>query len=56
MDGSQPKGQSHLFLVRLWLNEDGSDGEPRACHGKVQHIITGNAASFNDLPTLDGDC
>jgi hypothetical protein len=53
--GQRP-GTSHLFLVRLWEGpgegtgvEGASDGEWK---GKVQHVVSGEAHNFEDLPSL----
>ncbi|HEX8218843.1 MAG TPA: hypothetical protein VF914_06480 [Chloroflexia bacterium] len=48
---------SQLFLVRLWKgNENGdgrvSDAEEHRVEGKVQHVLSGEATSFNDWPAL----
>ncbi|HYO49213.1 MAG TPA: hypothetical protein VEW94_05125 [Chloroflexia bacterium] len=53
-DGSQ------LFLVRLWLDlggeAQGQTGGPQEGHsqwrGRVQHVMSGKAASFDDWPAL----
>jgi len=38
---------SHLFLVRVWAEEDG-DGQAEWC-GKVQHVLSGKAGHFARL-------
>lgn len=43
--------RSQLFLVRLWA-EKGSDNEEKEWHGRVQHIVSGEAHTFHDWPTL----
>ncbi len=54
--------ESELFLVRVWaepvkirriMEQEGVDlpGQEH-WHGKVQHVLSGKAASFNDWPTL----
>jgi hypothetical protein len=48
-EGRQP-GRSDLFLVRLWVGEEG-DGE-REWRGKVQRAVTGEAHYFRDWPEL----
>ena len=57
MEMNQEPHSSQLFLVRLWT--DGADGVDGArsdgesgVHGKVQHVLTGKAASFDDWPAL----
>ncbi|MDQ6694012.1 MAG: hypothetical protein M3014_06280 [Chloroflexota bacterium] len=57
---------SHLFLVRLWLEPATAVGAPaeqeavappakwEGCHGRVQHVISGEAVSFVDWTTLAG--
>jgi hypothetical protein len=44
------KSQSHLFLVRIWRDEQAVEQE--RWQGKVQHIVTGQAGSFQDWPAL----
>ncbi len=41
---------SHLFTVRLWLEELGN-GQTEV-RGKVQHVTSGEARYFRDWPTL----
>ena len=48
---------SQFFLVRLWPGNSGEDGttgsdEEDGVRGKVQHVLSGEAASFNDWPAL----
>ena len=43
--------RSQLFLVRLWA-EKGVDNEEKEWHGRVQHIVSGEAHTFHDWPTL----
>lgn len=40
---------AHVFLVRVWIEE--SAGTPLWC-GKVQHVLTGQAAAFEDPAAL----
>jgi hypothetical protein len=56
-DSNQEADTSQFFLVRLWADnpdsESGSEGDSEAVvRGKVQHVLSGQAASFNDWPTL----
>jgi hypothetical protein len=44
------QGDSQLFLVRLWP-EQGSDGETE-WHGKLQHVLSGEARPFHGCPAL----
>jgi hypothetical protein len=57
--------QSHLFLVRLWLEEQSaSEGVARGSdsvfdgqhagrlHGRVQHVLRGEAHTFRDWQAL----
>ncbi|HKP51774.1 MAG TPA: hypothetical protein VJ183_03885 [Chloroflexia bacterium] len=42
--------QSNLFLIRMWVDQDGTThGE---WHGKVQHMNSSQASSFDDWATL----
>ena len=48
---------SRLFLVRLWTGNGVGSNRPgdeveRQVEGKVQHVLSGEAASFNDWPAL----
>lgn len=63
---AQRPAASHLFLVRLW--EEPGDGEhggnasgppasadgatSREWKGKVQHVVSGESHTFQDLPSL----
>ena len=48
-DADQP-ARSHLFTLRLWLEELGSGQTD--WRGKVQHVNSGEARYFRDWPTL----
>lgn len=53
MDEHHQHEPSHLFLVRLWLDQgDGEDGGGSMGHGKVQHVISGEAGAFSDWSSL----
>ncbi len=55
---------SHLFLVRLWLDQEGGEGsaegsvdtegsvEAHSCYGKVQHVVTGRAGTFSSQGSM----
>jgi hypothetical protein len=47
----QDLGRSQLFLVRLWA-EKGVDNVEKEWHGRVQHIVSGEAHTFHDWPAL----
>lgn len=56
-DSNQTTDTSQFFLVRLWA--DNPDSQSRAggenedvVRGKVQHVLSGEAESFNDWPAL----
>ena len=42
--------RSHLFLVRLW--PDGADSAGHEWYGRVQHVVSGEAHTFEDWATL----
>jgi hypothetical protein len=50
-DAAQPSRGSHLFMLRLWL-EDLGCGQTD-WRGKVQHVNSGEARYFRDWPTLE---
>jgi hypothetical protein len=47
-------GESSLFLVRVWAEgaKDGLHPKQARWHGKVQHVVTGEAHGFDDWPEL----
>lgn len=49
MNEDHDSNRSHLFLVRLWAGEMSSQNE---WHGRVQHILTGEAHSFRHWTAL----
>jgi hypothetical protein len=63
MQGDEAPDTSQLFLVRLWVDgeegkdershedETGSEGRAQV-HGKVQHVLSGKASSFNNWQAL----
>jgi hypothetical protein len=50
-DADQPSHSSHLFMLRLWLEDLGSGQTD--WRGKVQHVNSGEARYFRDWPTLE---
>jgi hypothetical protein len=46
---SKQNQHSHLFLVRLWSEET---GDHNGWRGRVNHVLSGEARSFHDLPAL----
>jgi hypothetical protein len=50
-DADLPTSSSHLFMVRLWL-EDLGNGE-YDWRGKVQYVNSGEARYFHDWSTLE---
>jgi hypothetical protein len=50
MDRASPDPHSHLFTVRLWL-EELVDGQVE-WRGNVQHVMSGELRYFRDWPTL----
>lgn len=50
MDLEQQQPRSHLFTVRLWLEELGND--QTEWRGKVQHVTSGEGRYFRDWPAL----
>lgn len=51
-DANRPAQGSHLFTVRLWLEDLGSGQTD--WRGKIQHVQSGEARYFRDWPTLEG--
>lgn len=50
MDERQPPHRSHLFTLRLWLEELGA-GQTE-WRGKVQHALSGQTRYFREWPAL----
>ena len=50
MDKNQPRAYSHLFTVRLWMEELGN-GQTE-WRGQVQQVLTGEKRYFRDWSTL----
>jgi hypothetical protein len=50
MDKAQPAARTHLFTVRVWLEELG-EGQTE-WRGEVQHVISGETRYFRDWPAL----
>jgi hypothetical protein len=49
-DRAKPAHRSHLFTVRLWLEELGDD--QTEWRGQVQHVLSGERRYFRDWATL----
>ncbi len=50
-DAGRQMHRSHLFTLRLWLEEMGAG--QKDWRGKVQHVDSGEARYFHDWPTLE---
>jgi len=50
MDKAQLPTRTHLFTVRLWLEELG-EGQ-REWRGEVHYVVSGEVRYFRDWPTL----
>jgi hypothetical protein len=50
MDNARPPSRSHLFTVRMWL-EDLGHGQTE-WRGEVQEVLSGEVRYFRDWPTL----
>ena len=50
MDKNQPRSYSHLFTVRLWVEELGN-GQTE-WRGQVQHVMSGEKRYFRDWSIL----
>ncbi len=52
MDTNQHNMESHLFLVRLWLQRGSDASADELWRGQVQHVITGQVGSFDGQSSL----
>ena len=50
VDAGRQQNQSHLFTVRLWLENLG-DGRAE-WRGQVQHVLSGETRYFREWPAL----
>jgi hypothetical protein len=50
MNKNRPRPHSHLFTVRLWVEELG-DGQTE-WRGQVQHVVSGEKRHFRDWSSL----
>ena len=50
-DADQPTQSSHLFMLRMWLEDLGSGETDWRC--KVQHVNSGEVRYFRDWLTLE---
>ena len=50
MDKAQPPSRTHLFTVRMWL-EDLGQGQTE-WRGEVQHVVSGEMRYFRDWPAM----
>jgi hypothetical protein len=50
MDKAQPAARTHLFTVRVWLEELGAG--QREWRGEVRDVVSGEVRYFRDWPTL----
>ena len=40
-DASDPESNAETFVVRIWMEATGGDGDPRAWRGHVTHVMSG---------------
>ncbi len=52
MDARRPWKESHLFLLRLWIEVDEEGRDKEQWCGRVQHILSGEAHTFRDWLAL----
>ena len=54
MNSRSEQSQSDLFLVRVWPAQGAQEmrDHEAAWHGRVQHVLTGEAHSFENLNIL----
>jgi hypothetical protein len=50
MDNAQPPARTHLFTVRVWLEELGA-GQTE-WRGEVRDVVSGEVRYFRDWPAL----
>ena len=50
MDAGRQQNQSHLFTVRLWIENLG-DGRAE-WRGQLQHVLSGETRYFREWPTV----
>jgi len=50
-DTDQPEPKTHLFILRLWLEDLGSGQTD--WRGKVQYVNSGEVRYFRDWPTVE---
>ncbi len=50
MDKAHPPSRTHLFTVRVWL-EDLGEGQTE-WRGEVQYVVSGEIRYFRDWPAL----
>jgi len=50
-DADHPAHKSHLFMLRMWLEDLGSGQTD--WRGKVQHVNSGEVRYFRDWQTLE---
>ena len=50
MEIRKDQAHSHLFTLRMWLEELGEDR--REWRGQVEHVLSGERQFFRDWPTL----
>jgi hypothetical protein len=50
--GVRRYSRSDLFLVRIWFEERGDEGDHLERHGRVQRVVNGETYPFDDWPTL----
>jgi hypothetical protein len=50
------EGRTELFLLRLWVEQDGSESaatrDPLKRHGRVLNVLSGEAHNFSDWQRL----
>ncbi len=52
MKWETPPKDSHVFIMRIWVDEAHGDNGQAALRGRVQHILGEEVRSFHDWDSL----
>jgi hypothetical protein len=52
VDHSNDGAETELYLVRIWAERSGDAAGARPLHGKVQHVVSGEALNFRGYKGL----
>jgi hypothetical protein len=52
VDYNSDGAETDLYLLRIWKGRPGDGASIHSLHGRLQHVVSGEAHTFRGLPAL----